>query len=313
MKIYITTPVGGAGLWIYEGYKNAWQKAGYDVEFIQTIPTDTPSEYDAMITEVSLYQQPLDTIAPFLTNARRAYLMVQPNVYPEPWGNHPNWRSMSSDEFIALVNSLDNVHLWGFGRSEGKLALPGEVEKEVKTAFFPKWKKINYVPLAFDDIGYQPQKNPAYEFDVCFVGGWADNGFNEKQRIMLEYLGEVSKLKLKMGIFINQGVSIQDEANLQINSKIALNLHDEYQRVVGLDLNERTFKSLGLTGFLVCDEVAEIKNLFPDVPTARTAQNFSGLVDRHLTYMDKEIKDKNRQNILENHTYTNRINSFLEL
>lgn len=298
--MYITAPVGGAGLWIFEGYKNAWQRAGYEVEFIHDIPADTPSEYDAMVTEVSFYQRDIESVSSFLSNARRAYLMVQPNTYPEPWGNHPNWKSMSSEEFIKVVNDLDNVHLWGFGRSEN-------------TEYFNKWKKVNYIPLAYDDIGYQPQANPNYEFDICFVGGWADNGFNEKQRILLEYLGEVSKLGLKMGIFINQSLPIQDEANLLFNSKIALNLHDEYQRVIGADVNERTFKSLGLTGFMVCDKVTEIENLFPALPLAGDSKSFANLVKEYMDVDLKEIKSKNRENILKNHTYKNRVASFLEL
>ena len=73
MKMYITAPVGGAGVFIWEGYRNAWGKAGFDVEYIRSIPTDTPDEYDAMITEVSLYNGvSLDLISSFFSKARRA-------------------------------------------------------------------------------------------------------------------------------------------------------------------------------------------------------------------------------------------------
>jgi|TARA_A100000172_G_scaffold42740_1_gene26203 hypothetical protein len=300
MKMYITTPVGGAGLFIYQGYKNAWERAGFEVEFINGLPRNPPQEYHAMVTEGSICQLDLKSVSSFLEKAERVYLLVAPNKYPEPWGLHPNWRSTAPEEFITLANELDNVYLWGFGRVE-------DVD------FFYKWKTIHYVPLAFDHIGYQPVEDSRYERDVVFVGGWADNGFNEKQRIMLENLGEVSKLGLNTGIFINQQISVADEANLLFNSKIALNLHDEYQRVVGLDSNERTFKGLGMTGFMVCDSVSEVERLFPALPTSNSPKEFANLVSRYLDEDLEDTKNKNREDILKNHTYLNRIETLLNL
>jgi len=300
MKIYITTPVGGAGLFIYEGYKNAWERKGFDVEFVSGIPANTPKEYDAMITEGSVCHLDLAQVRSFLEKSRRTYLLVSANKYPEPWGNHPNWISSAPDEFISLANELDNVYLWVFGNIE-------------KVDHFYKWKTVHYIPLAFDNIGYKPIKDNRYEHDVCFVGGWANNGYNEKQSILLQNLGEVCALGVKTGIFINQQISIADEANLLFNSKIALNLHDQYQRVLGADSNERTFKGLGLTGFMVCDSVSEVESLFPDMPTSNSPKKFAKLVSRYLDEDLDEIKNKNREDILKNHTYTNRVDTFLNL
>lgn len=298
MKVYIPRHTGGAGLWIYEGYKAAWAAEGFQSEYIDGIPTDTPDQYDAMLVEGALCHESMDRILPFLEKARKVYMFVQPTSFPEPWVAHPNFRSSSTDFFIEEINGLDNVTLWSFTNSSG-------------TGYYDKWKFINYVPLAFDDINYNPVEDSNYNFDICYIGGWANNGFNEKKRILEEYLLEIDKLGLRMEVCIDRGISLQQEANLLFNSKIAINLHDKYQQVLGLDTNERTFKSLGLTGFMISDRVKAVGELFPEVPTGVSAKEMSGLIKKYMDYDLEGIKEKNRELILRDHTYRNRVTQML--
>ena len=103
------------------------------------------------------------------------------------------------------------------------------------------------------------------------------------------------------------------------NSKIAINIHDTYQRKLGLDTNERTFKSLGLTGFMISDHVDELENLFPKVPTADNSKEYVKLINSYLGMAEshkedlKQLKEYNRQHILNNHTYVHRVNRLLGL
>jgi hypothetical protein len=295
-KVYIKNHEHGAGRWIYSGYKRAWESLGYDAIYYSSLSEiKEGEEYYLMAMGGDVTN---DSALDALKNSVKTFLYVQPNEFPSPWGLHANFKCHCPLEYIEKINKLDNVHLWAFGNTN---------------KYHTEWKAVNYIPLAFDHLGYVPQKDARFEFDVCFVGGWADNGFNEKKAIMLNHFTELEKLGIKLGIAINQGISDQDEANLLYNSKISLNIHDAYQRKLGLDSNERTFKSLGLTGFLVCDDVQEVRNLFPTVPIGKDPQSFAALVQEYLNKDLSEDKKTNRDMILNNHTYVHRVNALLEL
>ena len=133
---------------------------------------------------------------------------------------------------------------------------------------------------------------------------------------MIEVFSKFMDSGLKCGFFINKGLTNEQECDLIFNSKLSLNIHDAYQRTLGYDTNERTFKSLGLNGALVSDTIAQLSNIFPDVPTSLDS---NVLVDKtkELLSLTKDeirgIKEINRQNISDNHTYINRVEQLLKL
>ena len=304
-KAYVPRHVGAAGKWIYEGYLRAWRKLGYETihyDMVDDIDPDGDSYVMAIDADIRnkahLHK---------LKNSRKTFLYVQPNEFPSPWGTHPNFLCHCPLENIESLNSMDNVHYWCFGNTDKHHTL---------------WKKkVSYIPLAFDHIGYQPIKNKDLEYDVCYIGGWANNGFNEKGKIMMTHFNEIknSKFKINAYIAINKNVSLQYEADLLFNSIISLNIHDKYQRVLGMDINERTFKSLGLTGFMISDHVDELKNLFPNVPTATNAKDYVKLITTYLGMAEtnkddlNQLKEARREQILNNHTYVHRVKQLLEL
>jgi len=297
-KIYMESHPDNAGHWIYKGYESAWKNEGYEVEFYDKIEDiKCTGEYDIMADDAGVQsRKALDV----LLSADRSYLYVQPNVYPRHWGQHPNFVSQISDEYIQPINDSDSTFLWTFANAQ-------------ESDFYFKWKKVNTVCLAFDSINYQPAKDEKYAFDLCYVGGWANNGFNEKRQIILEHFAKLKDLNLKVGFFINRGISVQEEANLLYNSKLALNLHDEYQRVLGHDTNERTYKSLGLTGFCISDSNRFMENQFPNIPAAKDPDTYLELVKEYLDKDLDSIKEENRKNILKDHTYVSRVNQFMGL
>ena len=303
MKVYVYDYPSHAGKWIYKGYQLAWNKLGYEVI---TIPAAKPAsdavknydeDYILMITDSGVN---LDDYK-MIEKSHKTFVYAQPNHFPEPWGAHPNFVSLAHDETIDMLNNVDNVHLWCFG--------------EV-SSFHNKWKKVNTVPLAFDSISYKPIKNKKYKYDICFVGAWADNGFNEKRPIMIENFVEFKKSGLSCGFFINRNLTHEQENLLLYNSTIALNIHDAYQRKLGLDTNERTFKSLGLNGILVADEIGQLERMFPSVKTSNDPIKLVKFVKEYMSMAEKElsdIKEENRQNILDNHCYTHRVEQLLSL
>tara|TARA_R110002074_G_scaffold196401_1_gene363219 strand:+ start:1913 stop:2824 length:912 start_codon:yes stop_codon:yes gene_type:complete len=301
MIVYLPRYFGGAMKWIYEGYFNAWGEEGYEPKYYTNLAEiDTDSTYILMTTCGACHEQKLSLTSKVLNKASKVFMYVQSNKYPKPWGTHLNYITHCSPEFIQMVNSMESIKLWSFANTES-------------VDYWDKWKTIKYLPLAFDNIGYSYEPNNIFKYDVCYVGGTADNAFNEKLPIMIEYFSELQKQGISTeGIFVNRNISLEAEHEIISNSKICLNIHDKYQQVLGLDCNERTFKSLGLNGFLISDKV-ECLSDFSELNIIQV-ESPKEMAEQVKEYLDKDlsiIKDLNRSVILENHTYKNRVRSLL--
>lgn len=290
-------PNTGAGFWIYQGYKRAWEQLGYTVRWYEIpidIKTDKPfyiMTNDSFISESMINLMEL---------SERTFLFVQPGTFPEPWGNHPNFISACQKQFVAKLNDMENVIKWTWCQNK---------------KYHEMWNNIYTIPLAFDNIGYSDfSYNKHLNFDVCFVGGVANNGFNEKIKIMQDMLGFLSKTELKCGFFVNKNIPHQAEREIIYSSKVCLNIHDKYQRVLGLDTNERTFKALGLNGCLVSDDVTQVNTIFPDVFVDNDPEKLLEKIRSYIRNPEQlqVLKEKNRSLIIEKHTYVHRVKEMLE-
>lgn len=305
-KVYIQEhrKIKGAGIWIYEGYRKAWESQGYETEYFENPVQVENDGYYVMLTDgwyASKYFQK-DLLDNFTKNAKKVFCFSQPTNFPKPWGSHPNFISGCNNEIIQHINKQDNIKLWSFT----------DINKE----YFPLWKHIETMPLAFDNIGYEYLEDEKYKFDVCFVGGRANNGFDEKYKIMMSHFSAFKDSGLKCGIFVGKNLTHEQENKLLYNSKVAINIHDAYQRKLRLDTNERTFKALGLTGVLVADDEGQLERLFPDVKRTNDPKEMVKFVKEYVNMPEEElnsIKEKNRKMILDNHTYVHRVKQMLEL
>jgi len=175
---------------------------------------------------------------------------------------------------------------------------------------------VHVMPLAYDNLSYNTEIIQNYKYDICFIGGFADNGFNEKIKNIKEMLEAFYESGLNCGFSVNGNVSHETENFVLNNSKIALNIHDLYQRVIGLDSNERTFKSLGCNGILLCDEVKQVKKLFPNTYCSNDPQKLITKAKEICSFEINDlnsIKEKNKINIINNHTYLKRVEKFISL
>ena len=305
-KVYIQEhrKIKGAGIWIYEGYRKAWESLGYEAQYIEDPIQADVDDYYIMLTDgwyASKYFQK-DLLDNFTKNAKKVFCFSQPTDFPMPWGMHPNFISGCNNEIIQHINEQDNIKLWSFAN--------------INLKYFPLWKHIETVPLAFDNISYQYLEDEKYKFDVCFVGGRANNGFDEKYKIMMSHFSAFKDSGLKCGIFVGKNLTHEQENKLLYNSKVAINIHDAYQRKLRLDTNERTFKALGLTGVLVADDEGQLEKLFPDVKRTNDPEEMVKFVKEYVNITEEElsaIKEKNRKIILDNHTYVHRVNQLLKL
>lgn len=296
MKIYIQKNTENAWKWIGSGYAHAFAYLDHSIEFIDNlfeIKTENPYKIfcrQDMVNEFNIF---------ILEKSSATYLFVQPNHFPSPWGNHPSWQCHIDPQLIQKINKLKNVKKWTFCSDLN---------------FFNLWEDVSILPLAFDNINYKSNVCHDYKYDVCFIGGLADNGYNEKIKIMEQTLNSFISSGLKCGFSVNQNVSHDVENQVLINSKVALNIHDAYQRHLGFDSNERTFKSLGVNGVLVCDNVKQVRDLFP---FAYCDNNVEDLIKKTKEYCALSIDDLNKikqenQKIIElEHTYIKRVEKLI--
>lgn len=299
MKIYIQDHLSHAGKWIYNGFAHAWAYLDHEVKFINDLSeVKTNEQYKLFICDSKITKDNINIVKNSLTT----YAYVQANCFPEPWGKHPNFQCSLDDSLIEELNDLKNVKKWNFA------------------SHFPyhtKWKNVISVPLAFDDINYNYEIPDSFDYDICFIGGIADNGFNEKAVIMQDTLNYfISKSGLKCAFAVGRNLSHEQENHVLSKSKIALNIHDAYQRHLGLDTNERTFKSLGCTGILISDDIKQAKDLFEfsffsnDLEKCvHEAKRICSLNNNDLI----QIKKHNQKTILRKHTYVNRVQQLLSL
>ena len=304
-NVFIKYHPNFAGKWIYEGYRKAWESLGYKSYFYNELHeiNNFDEKYYLMSTDGTVKTRQ-DLIA--VKSAEKAFIFAQPETFLDPWGRHPNFICGCSPHVIKEINEMENCILWSWSDNHD---------------YHTQWKKIHTIELAFDSISYK-NLDKQNIYDVCYIGGWADNGFNEKRKIMLEYFKEFQKSGLDCGFFINKDISNEKENFIISNSKVCINIHDAHHHTTGFDTNERTFKTLGINGCVVSDSIGrgketnQLKRLFPTLPLADSPTEMVEQVQLQLNKTSDElrkIKEENKKHILQNHTYVHRVKEMLTL
>lgn len=306
MKIFIKNKPTDAWHWILNyGYFAAWKHFGYESIFFNNLKElKNETEYNVMCFD--------DDIRDFqdieiLGKAKKSFVYVQPTSFPGKFGQNPLFITSCNSKLRRELEKNPNIKLWSF-------VTPYDEEK-----IFSGWNKVSNILLAFDDINYMNYvtvPHMKYKYDVCYIGGRANNGFDEKIKLIEATFAEFEKSGLRTGFFINKGLTLANEANILFHSEVGINIHDVFQRLYGYDTNERTFKTLGLTGLLVSDSVRQLEEKFPTVLTSNDPVELTKKTKEifELSLKERnEIKEKNRALILEKHTYKNRVKELLSL
>jgi hypothetical protein len=291
MKILVPEISEHAGKWIYEGYAKAWENLGHEVERY--------SEFNFQDADVLMIYDHLLSDKLDFAKYKKVFLFVSFNNLDMPYGSHINFVSAIARNLDAVekINGQENIVKWTF---VNPIRMPG---------YFDKWVDVEYIPLAYDSLSYSPVKSIGM-YDVCFIGGSANNGFNTKQKIMLDIFSDFKKSGLRCGFFLNSKLTHNDECRVLTNSKVCINIHDAYQRELGLDINERTFKALGLNGNLISDYVEEGVLLLGKQFFHRDSKMVDAV--QGVLSLSPEAKEENRNLILNGHTYVDRVKQMIE-
>lgn len=291
--VYIPQHKTDAGKWIYEGFGKAWNHLGFESIYY------VPKEVESLKKDSYIMSCDSHFIEPRLYSKFDKVFLYVMNQFSDIFQGHPNFTSQVSSDNINRINNMKNVIKFNFGLIEPK--------------YIGEWNDVEYIPLAFDNLSYK-NLHTGYLFDVCFVGGIAHNGVNTKISIMKEYLGAFKESGLKCGFFINKNLTHEQENKILCNSRVCLNIHDKIQHLMGLDTNERTFKSLGCGGILVSDNIRCLSHPPLDDLKIFSADSPSDMVEKCKKLLGNNSIDEIRKYNFEeikNHTYISRVKQLL--
>jgi hypothetical protein len=182
------------------------------------------------------------------------------------------------------------------------------------------WRTIGIEPIdimnAADTVIYgRGTKNPEFQCDVSFVGGYWPYKAQNIDRYLIPLCQPKSNLNVK--IFGNMKWSVQqylglindnDVKNLYASSKICPNVSESHSNVYGFDLVERPFKILSSGGFLLMDDVIIAKQLFGDtVNFYHDPKDFFEKIVHFLKNPQDRVNDKAIELVYKEHTYFHRM------
>ena len=116
-KVYIPDHRGisGANIWIYEGYRKAWESLGYSTEYYNSnskkLIESSGGLKDYYVMATDWFYEPFHN-SDFILKAKKVFLFPQPTVFPKPWGLHPNFISSLTPKIISEINEQENTKLW---------------------------------------------------------------------------------------------------------------------------------------------------------------------------------------------------------
>lgn len=106
--------------------------------------------------------------------------------------------------------------------------------------------------------------------------------------------------------------------NLFKSATICPNIHEPHSTIFGIDVNERTFKLLAAGGFVLSDNKAGQSPILHSGLQAEYYEGFADFSDKIAYYTNPSNRDKRdkialagQKEVLENHTYFERVSQFL--
>jgi hypothetical protein len=186
--------------------------------------------------------------------------------------------------------------------------------------------KIIGLPLAADLLLYGGgQFKKEYECDLSFIGGWWSNKAKNIDKCLRPLCHPVGAYKIK--VFARNPWphlpqycgGIEDESlvkHIFASSKICPNISEPHSTEFGIDMNERSFKTLCAGGFCIYDNVAAARRIYSDdeVVFYNDENDFRKIVDHYLIHTGeaREIAQRGQQKVLSAHTYFDRANTILQ-
>lgn len=331
-----------AGRTIYNAYKNAFTDLGHEFRFLtaQDNHQKVFEEFnpDIFFTGLNSYLLKFLDLNLIKTQKKKG-LKVFVNI--------PFWTSPFDSSRVNETGSLKNNKAWVELIKSGEY---GDVyynateEQDKRMEGFEKTTGYRHhtIPLAADKLAISPNYTKKFKADISFIGTYLpekrefikSHVFPLKDKYDLKLYGQDWTLQdrltgfvSKVGMYFNFPIiknlqkpklQIDDEPQIYTSSTISINIHEDYQKKFGGDCNERTFKIPLAGGFEITDNVACIHKYFKDgeeIIIAKDKKDWFEKIDYYIKNPDKRQKiiDAGRKKVLNEHTYYNRVEQFLNI
>ncbi len=345
MRILFFVPhlnVVNAGRTIYHGYKNAFVDMGHDFRFLTA--EDNQNEVFSDFNPHILFTGLNSYILKFLSLKA---LQEQKRKGMKVFVNTPYWNSPLSklrvNETPSLSDNMENIKLIKSGKY-GDVYYNVAMQGDKRMEGFEKATGYKHytIPLAADKKLHFFEYADKFKCDISFLG----TNLPDKREFIRELIKPIKKTyNVK---FFGQGwttrdrvigsisiagkyfnipvlkslqkpkLALEDERRIYSSSTISLNIHEKYQRELGGDCNERTFKIPACGGFELCDDIRGISEYLKIGKEIVVAKNLDDWIEKIEYFIDKpkerqKIIQAGQTRVLQEHTYNKRVEYVLEI
>lgn len=327
-----------AARFIYEGYKDAFLKLGY--EFRSLTSADDPKKIletfkpDIFISSLNPYTFKFLNLE-LLKKYRKKGLVYfnQIGLWNTSINQFGGEALKNNNHYVKLIkkgllgdvffnwHQQDDPAMDGFTKTTGypfQTILLAANTKKYYYEYSEKYQAdISYVGSLLPDKKEFIKKHvfplmkkhnvKVYGSDWTFVDRTLGYGQKIGQYFNIDFLKKVRSIKLPM----------DDERKVYSSSTISLNIHESHQRLNGKDFNERTFKIIASGGFEICDNVKVLRKYFneKELIIGKNTEDWFEKIEFYLKHPEKRISviKAGKKKILSEHTYNNRVKQIISI
>lgn len=327
---------------IYNWFKNAFIDLGHD--FFTYTANDNLWDFlltnkpDIFITSSHFYYKKyldFSVLQKYRKNWWKVFVKIDFWDSPLSKGRINEAKSLKDD-----TDTVEKIKSWVYG----DIFFHVVEQWDIRMVWFTEntWYPYYTIPLAADKVILQWDIEEKFKADISFIG----TNLPQKREFFREWLFPLQKIydvKLygqdwtwidrkigfiqKIGQYFNiplvknlrkPKLKLEDEWNIYFNSKISVNIHEDYQREFWWDCNERTFKIPLCWWFEISDDVACIRKYFEDGKEIIIAKDKDDWYEKINYYMNhpearQKIIDAGRKKVLSKHTYHNRVQQIIDI
>jgi len=319
------------------GYNESISRAFESLGFITQI-----IDFGEMYTPISLQNKILYNISInrnlFMSNNQiklnkkilKKYDKFQPDIVFVIKGNKIFEKTLKKMEnTIKILWMMDSIYV--YPESYTKLKYFDYLfmfEKTDVTKLAEEGITAYFLPLALDESNYYPIENHIKDIDISFIGNIFPKRMEILQRLIQEFPNKNLKFygryiypsrnilqflfRKQRQYFSNNNVKPSEANNIYNRSRICVNIHHDQSKY---GVNQRFFEILGAKTLQVVDNNPFITEHFTEdeIVTYSTVDELISYCRVFLDNSPVNIIENGYRKILEQHTFTKRIKSVLEV
>lgn len=327
-----------AARFIYEGYKSAFTGLGF--EFRPLTSNDDSKEVlkkykpDILISSLTHYHHKFLDLETVKKHRKRGLVFFTQIYTWKKVNNQYGGGDLKSDrKLVSLMKSGEAGDIFFSWIEQGDPLMDG-LTKETGYTY-------QTILMAANKNVYYYDYSEKYKADISYVG----SNLPDKKEFFQKHLFPLFK-KYRVRVYGNDwtladrtkgyiqkigqyfnidllkhirklALNEEDGRKVYSSSTISLNIHEEHQRKLGCDFNERTFKIIASGGFEICDNVKALRKHFTEreLVIGENTRDWFDKIEYYIKNPEKRLPiiKAGKGKVLAKHTYHNRAQQFIDL